>query len=151
MIDHRTFADPGPEFRDVTLWMLNDRLEDDELVRQLEGIRAAGCGAVIARTFNGLRSDYPGEGFMASMETLIAAAGRLGLRVYLQAGFMPACVPNLPEEFCLPVLTARPKGVAADTPPARGMRQRLHPCGTLRGPARPAEPGGGGLLPGPGL
>ena len=108
---------PGTEFRDVTLWMLNDRLEDDELVRQLEGIRAAGCGAVIARTFNGLRSDYPGEGFMASMETLIAAARRLGLRVYLQAGFMPACVPDLPEEFCLPVLAAKPEGAAADTRP----------------------------------
>ncbi len=117
MIDHRIWADPGPEFRDVTLWMLNDRLENDEIVRQLEGIRAAGCGSVIARTYNGLRSDYPGEGFMASMETLIAAAGRLGLRVYLQAGFMPACVPNLPEQFSLPILTARPKGNAADTPP----------------------------------
>jgi hypothetical protein len=117
MIDPRAFANPGPEFRDVTLWMLNDRLETDELIRQLEGIRAAGCGAVIARTFNGLRSDYPGEGFMASMETIIAAAGRLGLRVYLQAGFMPACVPNLPEQFCLPVLTARPKGESADMPP----------------------------------
>ena len=117
MIDPRTFADPGPEFRDVTLWTLNDRLEDDELVRQLEGIRAAGCGSVIARTFNGLRSDYPGEGYMASMETLIAAASRLGLRVYLQAGFMPACVPDLPDEFCLPVLTANPKGAAADARP----------------------------------
>ncbi|MGD1001480.1 MAG: glycosyl hydrolase [Candidatus Brocadiia bacterium] len=117
MIDPRTFADPGPEFRDVTLWMLNDRLEGDELVRQLEGIRAAGCGAVIARTYNGLRSDYPGEGFMASMETLVAAAGRVGLRVYLQAGFMPACVPDLPEQFCLPVLTARAKGAAADARP----------------------------------
>jgi hypothetical protein len=97
--------------------MLNDRLEDDELVRQLEGIRAAGFGSVIARTFNGLRSDYPGEGFMASMETLIAAAGRLGLRVYLQAAFMPACVPDLPDEFSLPVLTARAKGQAADARP----------------------------------
>jgi hypothetical protein len=117
MIDPRSFADPGPEFRDVTLWMLNDRLKDDELVRQLEGIRAAGCGAVIARTFNGLQSDYPGEGFMASMETVISAARRLGMRVYLQAGFMPACVPDLPSQFCLPALTARPKREAADTPP----------------------------------
>ena len=116
MIDPRTFADPGPEYRDVTLWMLNDRLEDDEIVRQLEGIRAAGCGSVIARTYNGLRSDYPGEGFMASMETLVAAASRLGLRVYLQAGFMPACVPNLPEQFSLPILTAWPKINAAETP-----------------------------------
>ena len=117
MINARTFADPGPEFRDVTLWMLNDRLRDDELVRQLEGIREAGCGAVIARTFNGLLSDYPGDGFMASMETIVAAAARLGLRVFLQAGFMPACVAGLPEQFCQPVLVAKPKGEAGDTPP----------------------------------
>ncbi len=57
-MERTEFADPGPAYRGVTLWMLNDRLDPDEIVRQLDGFKAAGWGAVITRTCNGLRTPY---------------------------------------------------------------------------------------------
>ncbi|MDH7570421.1 MAG: glycosyl hydrolase, partial [Armatimonadota bacterium] len=94
-MNREEFRNPPPAYRGVALWMLNDKLEEDEIARQLEGIAAAGWGALIARTFNGLRTEYLSEEWMAIMARIIAGAEKLGLRVWLQAGYMPSAIPNL--------------------------------------------------------
>ena len=51
----------------LDLWMINDALEDDVLREQVREFYDKGCYSVIARTYNGLKSDYPGESFMGKM------------------------------------------------------------------------------------
>ncbi len=115
-MDAQEFASPPASCRPVTLWMLNDRLEPEEIDRQLRGFAEAGWGAVITRTFDGLATEYLSEEWFAVLERILATAGEVGLRVWLQAGYMPNGIPHLPAEHEMTVLAARP----ADEPPADG-------------------------------
>ena len=96
-MDSQSFQSPAAEYRGVTLWMLNDKLQTDQIIDQLEGFKRAGWGAVIGRTFNGLLTEYLSDEWMEMVDALVTRAGELGLRVWLQAGYMPSAVPDLPE------------------------------------------------------
>ena len=109
-MEPRDFKDPGNEHRGVTLWMLNDRLERDELVRQLNEINGAGIGAVITRTFNGLRTEYLSDEWMTSLRAITDRAAELGMRVFFQAGYMPSGMPDLPPESAHHVLAVAGAG-----------------------------------------
>ncbi|NMB97214.1 MAG: hypothetical protein GYA02_11490, partial [Clostridiaceae bacterium] len=99
MIDKSQFSMPDLEYRGTDLWMLNDKLEDAELKRQIKEMKDKGCGSFIARTFRGLKSDYPGKNFMDRMKVIIDAAKEMEMKVFLQAGYMPGGIPELPDEY----------------------------------------------------
>ncbi|QJD84521.1 glycosyl hydrolase [Cohnella herbarum] len=101
---------PGPAYRGVNLWFLNDRLEDEELTRQLQTLHEAGCGAVIARTFDGLRTEYLSEDFLNRMRTIVEQADERSMKVYLQAGYMPGGIPELKPEHRACVIAALEEG-----------------------------------------
>lgn len=107
-MDKAVFRDPDGEHRGVTLWMLNDKLEPEELVRQLDGIRDAGVGAVITRTFNGLRTEYLSDEWMSCLRAITNRAGETGMKVFFQAGYMPSGMPELPPDRAHHVLTSKP-------------------------------------------
>lgn len=98
----------------LDLWMINDELEDDVLREQVREFYDKGCYSVIARTYNGLKSDYPGESFMGKIAVILDEAKKVGLKIALQAGYMPAACPDLPSEYALsyikPIKTAELKG-----------------------------------------
>lgn len=95
------FKNPPEIYRGLDLWMINDKLNDEELVNQVEEFRKKGLYSVIFRTYNGLVSDYPGPDYMHKARVVIEAAERVGLKIALQAGYMPAAYPGLPEEYTL--------------------------------------------------
>ena len=109
-LDSEVFRNPGTAYRAVTLWMLNDRLEPDELRRQLRGFKDAGWGAVITRTFNGLRTEYLSEEWMEALEVVVETARELDMKVWFQAGYMPNAFPDLPQELQHEVLVAQSRG-----------------------------------------
>ncbi len=92
---HDEFHRPGREYRGVTLWMLNDALEPAELRRQVRGFSDAGWGALITRTFNGLGTRYLSDEWHDCVMLIIDECRAVGLKVWLQAGYMPAGVPDL--------------------------------------------------------
>lgn len=106
-MDYDEFRNPGAAYRGVTLWMLNDKLERDEIVRQLRGFKAAGWGALIGRTFVGLRTKYLSDEWMDMIGLIIQEAKKEGLKVWLQAGFMPSGIPDLAPEWQHRVLVRR--------------------------------------------
>ena len=114
-MDIHRFANPGPEYRGVTLWMLNDQLETGEIARQLEGFKRAGWGAVITRTFNGLRTEYLGQDWMEILECIVTQARSLDLKVWFQAGYMPGAIPDLPPDLAHRVLDRKARNSAIDT------------------------------------
>ena len=113
-MDRKDFLDPPTSCRGVTLFMLNDRLDGDEIERQLRGFRDAGWGAVITRTFDGLATEYLGEEWFAVLDRIVRVARELGMKVWFQAGYMPNGVPELPEELEAKVLVARPRAEAGE-------------------------------------
>ncbi|NLF31226.1 MAG: hypothetical protein GX591_10120 [Planctomycetes bacterium] len=110
MLDRSEFEAPSAAYRGVTLWMLNDRLQTDQVVEQLEGFHRAGWGAVIGRTFNGLLTRYLSDEWMAMTDAIVARAAELGMRVWLQAAYMPSGMPDLPAALQYKGLTARAAG-----------------------------------------
>ena len=95
------FQTPDADYRGLDLWMLNGKLTDEELRFQIHEMKSKGFHTVIARTYNGLDSDYPGSDFMQKMRTIIETAKEVGMRIVLQAGYMPAAVRRLPKEYAL--------------------------------------------------
>lgn len=113
MFSQELFTNPPAEYRGTDFWMLNDALEEDEIRRQLAGMREQGIASVIARTYIGLKSDYPGADFKRKMRCLVDAAKELGINVFLQAGYMPEAVLDLPDEFALRKIAVCPEAEAA--------------------------------------
>lgn len=95
------FMDPAPRYRGMDLYMVNDALDDEELRRQIREFGEKGIGSVIFRTYNGLLSDYPGEKFRHSLWVAVKAARDAGVRIALQAGYMPAGIPDLDPALAL--------------------------------------------------
>jgi len=99
MPDHRSFLKENDRWRGVDFWTLNDALDEEQMRFQLREMRRQGVAAVIARTYIGLRSDYPGRDFKAKLGTAVRCAKELGMKIGLQAAYMPEAVPGLPEKF----------------------------------------------------
>ena len=104
------FLSPGNEYRGVTLWMLNDDLELQEVRRQLKEFHSVGWGAVITRTFVGLRTPYLSDEWMRIIEEIIGLCKELRMRVWLQAGYMPSAIPDLEKAFKQKVVRKAKKG-----------------------------------------
>jgi hypothetical protein len=99
MLSLEGFQSPSPIHRGTELWMLNAQLQPEELRRQIREMKRQGFYSFIARTYIGLSSDYPGKDFMNNMRVIVDEAGRQGLKVFVQAGYMPGGVLNLPDEY----------------------------------------------------
>ena len=100
MLDH-IFQNPPDECRGTDFWMLNDTLDEGEMRRQLRSMRAQGVACVIVRTYIGLRSDYPGPDWMGKMRAVVDEAKSLDMKLFMQAGYMPEAVLDLPPEYSL--------------------------------------------------
>ena len=98
------FKNPPQIYRGTDFWMLNDELRDDEIRRQVKEFHDKGMGAFIARTYVGLRTDYPGPKWKHQIGVMLEEATKYGLRVTLQAMRMPAGFKESPIEDVLDVI-----------------------------------------------
>lgn len=105
-----TFKNPDSIYRGTDFWMLNGRIEDEELTRQIDSMHEQGVHSFIERTYIGLRSDYPGEDFHRKTRLIIERAKKHGMTVFLQAGYMPEAVLDLPREFALDYIYSKTPG-----------------------------------------
>ena len=106
------FQNPPGICRGTDLWMLNDRLDPAELDRQIMEMKEKGFYSFIARTYVGLKSDYPGPEWKKNVHTIVDSAKRHDMRVYLQAGYMPGSVYGLPPEYALGAIKVFDKDAA---------------------------------------
>lgn len=112
-MDRQQFQNPDSWCRGTDFWMLNDRLEEAELRRQLRQLHGQGIASVIVRTYIGLKSDYPGPDWRKKMRAAVEEAKALGMTLFMQAGYMPEAVLDLPQAFSLMNLRPFPKGEGA--------------------------------------
>ncbi len=109
------FATPQDVYRGLDLWMVNDRLDDAELAHQVREFRDKGLYSVIFRTYNGLYSDYPGPEFRHKLRVAVDAARECGLKIVLQAGYMPSAYPDLPPQYALHRIVPTPESELTGT------------------------------------
>lgn len=109
-----SFLSPPDIYRGTDFWMLNDALSDDEIRRQISEMHDKGIWSFIARTYIGLKSDYPGPGFRSSLRTIVDCAKEHDMKVFLQAGYMPEAVIDLPPEYALYYLISYKSGEAPE-------------------------------------
>ncbi len=100
-MDLNKFKNPPMLYHGTDFWMLNGKLTEDEIIRQLTDMKKQGVYSFIARTYIGLQSDYPGKDFKSKLRTIINTAKQLDMKLFLQAGYMPEHVLGLPAEYSL--------------------------------------------------
>ena len=83
------FKNPDRIYRGTDFWMLNDELNDDEIRWQIREFKEKGMNGFIARTYVGLRTDYPGPKWKHQIRVMLEEATKVGLRVTLQPLRMP--------------------------------------------------------------
>ena len=79
----KCFDNPDKIYRGTDFFMLNDRLDEDELRRQIDEMSKRGVASFIARTYIGLKSDYPGPDFMSKMSAMIDEAKKHDMTVFV--------------------------------------------------------------------
>ncbi|MFM9330106.1 glycosyl hydrolase [Paenibacillus mesotrionivorans] len=90
---------PPAMYRSVPLWSWNDKLEPEELERQLEEMKQAGIGGFFMHARAGLETTYMEEEWMAAVDTCIRKSRELGLYPWLYdengwpSGFADGKVP----------------------------------------------------------
>jgi len=109
-----SIKNPEQIYRGTDFWMLNDRLSEEEIRKQIKKMHEQGVASFIARTYIGLKSDYPGEDFMAKTALIISEAKKYGMTVFLQAGYMPEAVLDLPERFAMDYLSVFDAGAVPE-------------------------------------
>ncbi len=109
-----TFKNPHQIYKGTDFWMLNGKIEDNELIAQIDKMHEQGIRSFIERTYIGLRSDYPGEDFHRKTRLILERATELGMTVFLQAGYMPEAVLDLPRHYALDYLYSKTPGNVAE-------------------------------------
>ena len=67
----------------------------------LHEMKKQGVYTFIARTYIGLKSDYPGPEFQSKLRVIVDTATELDMKLFLQAGYMPEDVTGLPRDYAL--------------------------------------------------
>lgn len=71
------------EFRSTPFWAWNDKLEHDELIRQIRGMEKQGIGGFFIHSREGLETEYLSDEWMNCVESSIIEAQSSGLEAWI--------------------------------------------------------------------
>ncbi len=77
------FRSPGPQYRAISFWALNGRLEGRELIRQLDYFRTMGLGGSCLHARSGLQTRYLSQQWLGLMRQCVQHARRQRQRIWL--------------------------------------------------------------------
>ena len=78
-----TFVNPPAQYRSIPFWAWNDRLDEEELVRQVWEMKKQGFGGFFIHSREGLETAYMGPEWMSCVRKVVQAAKEAGLQVWL--------------------------------------------------------------------
>ena len=82
-LDAKLFRDPPAEYRGTPFWSWNNRLNLDQLLRQIDHLRAMGFGGFHIHSRTGLATEYLGEEYMRTVIACTERAAKLGMLSWL--------------------------------------------------------------------
>ncbi len=71
------------DYRAIPFWSWNNTLDEKELVRQIDDMKAAGMGGFIMHARIGLRDEYLGEKWFSCIKTCLDRARELGMNAWI--------------------------------------------------------------------
>lgn len=71
------------EYRSIPFWSWNDRLDKDELVRQIEWMKKQGFGGYFMHARGGLKTEYLGEEWFGCIGACLDAGEALGMKSWV--------------------------------------------------------------------
>mgnify|MGYP002765718359 CR=1 FL=1 len=71
------------EYRSVPFWSWNNSLDENELVKQIEEMKAAGIGGFIMHARTGLKDEYLGEKWFSCIGACLKKARELGMQAWV--------------------------------------------------------------------
>jgi len=99
------FQNPPKEYRPIPFWSWNDRLQPDELRRQIGEMDSQGWGGFFMHSRIGLETPYMSEEWMRCVGECIDEAGTRGMGAWLYdedkwpSGYAGGAVPMLSGDF----------------------------------------------------
>lgn len=77
-------SNPSEAYRSAPFWAWNDRLEEGELARQIDGMQEQGMGGFFIHSREGLETEYLSEEWMQAVDTAVkrAAGQRMEAWIY---------------------------------------------------------------------
>ena len=95
----------GNEYRPIPFWSWNDKLDPDELVRQIHELNHAGIGGFFMHARGGLKTPYLSKEYLDCVTVSVREAVKLGMYAYLYdengwpSGFGDGKVCALGEDY----------------------------------------------------
>lgn len=77
------FADPPPEYRGAPFWSWNCELDPDQLVRQIEQLKAMGMGGFQMHPRTGMATEYLSDEFMTCVTACVEKARELSMPAWI--------------------------------------------------------------------
>ena len=74
---------PEMSHRSLPFWAWNEKLDREEIIRQIHSMKEAGAGGFFMHSREGLETEYMGEEWKQSIETAIKEAEKLGMQAWL--------------------------------------------------------------------
>lgn len=71
------------EYRSIPFWSWNNRLDEEELCRQIEDMKSAGIGGFIMHARTGLKEEYLGEKWFSCIGACLKKAKELGMEAWI--------------------------------------------------------------------
>ena len=82
-MDNNLFKNPPKEYSEIPLWSWNDRLEQEELRRQIRLMNDGGWKAFFMHPRRGLHTGYMGRKWMECVKACVDEARKLGMEAWL--------------------------------------------------------------------
>lgn len=104
-MDMKTFKNPPVQYRPAPFWSWNDRLDKDELKRQIHEMSEKGMGGYFMHSRVGLVTGYLSDEWMEDMKACLEAARETGTLAWLYdedkwpSGFAGGMVPEMSEAY----------------------------------------------------
>lgn len=80
---YEVLSNPGSEYRSLPFWGWNDRLQEDELRRQMQDMKAKGIGGCFSHARDGIETPYLSEAWMEATRVMADEAARSGLEAWI--------------------------------------------------------------------
>ncbi|MEM0024489.1 MAG: glycosyl hydrolase [Thermofilaceae archaeon] len=107
MLDPKLFAEPPMEYRGAPFWSINDKLDPEEVARQVDRMVDAGFGGAFFHAREGLVTLFLGEEWFEAFRAAVEAAKRLGAYIWMYDEL------RWPSGFAGGLVPARDPGAAA--------------------------------------
>ncbi len=82
-MDKQEFKNPDSYYRTAPFWSWNDKLEPEELVRQIRLFKEQGIGGFFMHPRGGMVDHYMGQSFMNAVKACVQEADRLDMKAWL--------------------------------------------------------------------